>query len=470
MMVQAVSVTADFLNGLKAEIREGTEKRSGIAYREASEGSLVRVWISKSSIRLKAQVYVQARGYNTYATLASFPVADATPIGKLEVKRALKQAAAYANENKTRREVINEDRARVWQKKTLRECMERYFELVELDGTIRTLYDRRKYIDKFLANPLPKNLKAPGRSTFGDCAPGFIDEDTAKNWRRDLERKTSKHSARLARAYVNAAFSYLVKEDGMPENLSFPVTTRVKFPEDQQQERNHPLNKKELKRLWSAFDELPQLKRGYSKVVWLTARRRKEISLLEWSWIDWDARVINFPARVMKNKRPYQMPLTPYVSELIRSQPKIDNSPFVFVNATGTPYRDKRLIPEIDAILAGEKNKSVRSRELAPFEWIFHDCRATARKLIRAANKKYMSAHIKVVLSHATTRKGDAINSYDSDEDLLPLKKEMYDVLENEMLKIVAPEKVEQNQQSERQKIMTEIDRLKEQLQSLEAQ
>jgi integrase len=67
----------------------------------------------------------------------------------------------------------------------------------------------------------------------------------------------------------------------------------------------------------------------------LTALRVGEATKARWTDIDFDNRVYNVPAEVMKMKRPHRVPLSARAIEILRSVPK--TSEYIFLNRAGKP-------------------------------------------------------------------------------------------------------------------------------------
>jgi len=78
----------------------------------------------------------------------------------------------------------------------------------------------------------------------------------------------------------------------------------------------------------------PQL-RIACKMLVHTFLRRNELRLVMWAHVDWEEKLLHLPGHVMKNKRDFEVPLTPEVIDLLDElAPMTGDSPFLF------PHRD----------------------------------------------------------------------------------------------------------------------------------
>jgi len=68
----------------------------------------------------------------------------------------------------------------------------------------------------------------------------------------------------------------------------------------------------------------------------LSAQRRNEVSRMRWADLDRRERWWNIPAELTKTKRPYRVPLTPAMLEIIEEIEKLSLDPkWVFPRAEG---------------------------------------------------------------------------------------------------------------------------------------
>jgi integrase len=69
----------------------------------------------------------------------------------------------------------------------------------------------------------------------------------------------------------------------------------------------------------------------------LSGNRPEEVGALRWDEIEAD--VVAFPGARMKNKLPFDLPITPHLKAIIDSAPRIDGCPFVFTTDGKRPLR-----------------------------------------------------------------------------------------------------------------------------------
>lgn len=111
----------------------------------------------------------------------------------------------------------------------------------------------------------------------------------------------------------------------------------------------------------------------------LTGQRRGEIAALEWSWIDFDQKLITLPSSVTKNRRVHCFPIGDLAAEILKHVPEIKGNPYIFPAAKNR-YRDRKATTfngwgrpkaRFDKALAEQ------GHEIRP--WTLHDLRRTLR-------------------------------------------------------------------------------------------
>jgi integrase len=96
-----------------------------------------------------------------------------------------------------------------------------------------------------------------------------------------------------------------------------------------QTERDVELSREHLRTIWTCSARLGEPWASYFKMLVLSGQRRMEIGGLRWTEIDFDERVIVFPASRMKAGRPHEVPLTGQMIELLRTVER-GTGPYVF--------------------------------------------------------------------------------------------------------------------------------------------
>jgi len=426
----------------------------------------VKVRVSNASLTLLAQVVNPARkskegqAIRSYETLATFPLH--APITGRAVTEALAKVGAVEQAKKEesladirRKAAAKSERAN----RTFGDWAKLFFEDTEVKARVHTLDEVEQTLNAFfLSRPSP-DIERPG--LIRDLKPtDYVlqnDDDFAlwDDWLKTIARphefngisyKPSLHRARLTRAAIMMLLKYA-------KARSFPIPDAVKIPKEKRA-RINPLKADEIKRLWDACEQLSPPDRDFMFFVMLTARRRKEASLLCWHWIDFEAGVIRFPAvtaetrpdapredrLVMKNKTAFEMPLTPRVRKLLEQRERIAGSPYVFTKDGITPLENKRLIYQLDCIMTDTKYKPRGSvaRTCKPFEWRIHDIRDTAVTSLKRYNQLTQD-HRDLLLGHALGN-GDSVSASNYETAGNPFQsKNVFLVWEAHLLSIVEP-------------------------------
>ena len=192
--------------------------------------------------------------------------------------------------------------------------------------------------------------KAVGEVTRADVAD-FLD---------GLEREEGlRHQVNRCRETLRAIFAYAIERDLVTVNPVAGVSKRrVEIP------RDRALTAEELVALWRAIDKLLELPRAYFRVILLTGARRNEVRLMAWSELDLNARLWRLPAERNKSARPFEIPLSDTVVEILQTLPRI--GPLVFTLDGKRPMSVHHLI------------KRVRS-DAALLDMRLHDLRRTLR-------------------------------------------------------------------------------------------
>jgi integrase len=94
--------------------------------------------------------------------------------------------------------------------------------------------------------------------------------------------------------------------------------------------RDRVLSDDELKSTWKAADALEPPYGAFIKLLILTGARRTEIAEMQWTEIDFDARVWTLPKERSKNKREHTVPLSDPAFEILKAVPRVACSEIVF--------------------------------------------------------------------------------------------------------------------------------------------
>ena len=128
---------------------------------------------------------------------------------------------------------------------------------------------------------------------------------------------------RYAYAALHAFFNWANERELVDKNPVHNVT-----PPPVTGSRERVLSDAELRAVLQAAQHQETTFSGIMQLLILTGQRRSEVSALEWDWIDWDERLITFPANAVKNRTQHYLPLGDWARRLLEQQPH--QSPYVF--------------------------------------------------------------------------------------------------------------------------------------------
>jgi integrase len=130
--------------------------------------------------------------------------------------------------------------------------------------------------------------------------------------------------------------------------------------------RDRVLSDDELKAVCEAADALEPVYAGFIKLLILTGQRLREVSEMEWTEIDLDAKLWTLPGKRAKNGVEHTVPLSDQTVEILKALPRFAGSDFVFTINGRRPIRGTHLVKR-------------RIDKLAPPTppWVLHDIRRT---------------------------------------------------------------------------------------------
>jgi integrase len=252
--------------------------------------------------------------------------------------------------------------------------------------------DARKVAREMLAHKALKRA-LPTRTAFDDAKAEFLADCEKRNKSRtvkDYARLLNRHypfgrrniadipprevlrllngidapaERRYAAVVGRAFFRWCVKqhliERSPLENSNFTIRTRT---------RERVLTRGELQSVWQTARARTSHFHRIVALLILTGQRRGEIAALHWDWIKGD--VIEFPASVSKNNRPWTIPLGPEAQNLLTGINKMAGSPYVFPAL--------RQAKQTTTTFAGwGKPKARFDTECGVTDWTLHDLRRT---------------------------------------------------------------------------------------------
>lgn len=183
------------------------------------------------------------------------------------------------------------------------------------------------------------------------------------------------------------------------DRVAVNIMAKIVQPFDGEAPRERAWNDDELARIWGAGDKLDHLETAYLRLMLLLGQRRGEVAEMCWDEVDLDVATWILPATRAKNKRAHEFPLSARAVELLRSLPRIGDSPFVFAGhgakKTGA-YRPRYFGSRMQRRVQQISNVK---------DFTFHDARRTFRTGLDRLN---IQPHIKLeCLQHARQGVGD---------------------------------------------------------------
>ncbi len=134
--------------------------------------------------------------------------------------------------------------------------------------------------------------------------------------------------------------------------------------------RERVLMDAELANVLSQARKTPYLFGAIVELLILTGQRRGEIGALRWEWIDEDAKTINLPSTITKNKRAHTFPYGEMTSATFAAIPRLND--YVF------PAARDRLKDKPATIFNGWGKPKVACDKACPIApWTLHDLRRT---------------------------------------------------------------------------------------------
>ncbi|MEQ9490514.1 MAG: integrase arm-type DNA-binding domain-containing protein [Alphaproteobacteria bacterium] len=135
-------------------------------------------------------------------------------------------------------------------------------------------------------------------------------------------------------------------------------------PPGKETSRDRVLTDVEIKKVWSAWDEIGFPFGPMYKLLLLTGQRRNELANMRWSDIHNDTWTI--PREIAKNDRTHEVPLSPFALEIIECLPRIGDQDLIFSTNGRNPA---------SGFSRAKQNTDVRS---GVTDWRLHDLRRTA--------------------------------------------------------------------------------------------
>lgn len=189
-------------------------------------------------------------------------------------------------------------------------------------------------------------------------------------------------------------FNFTLKQ-ALVRGMETAPTDRMSMPA-KAVHRDRILSDAEIKDVWKALDVSAAPFGAMFKTLLLTGQRRSETARMKWSDVDLDAGSWTIPASDTKTKAAHIVHLSPLVAEIIKAQPRVSWSEYVFAGRGANP-------------VSGYSKAKARVDDLSGIsDWVLHDLRRTCRSGLARLGVPVMVAER--VLNHEL---GGLIGVYD---------------------------------------------------------
>lgn len=221
------------------------------------------------------------------------------------------------------------------------EALERYLRLREPELRLSTFKEHKRLLDAHF----------PWRTLIEDLSVNDV--------LNALDAIPAPSEKRHAYAAIKTFFNWCLAREYCSRNPLARIPKPKAAPP-----RERVLDEEEIRKVWAATEE----DTPYNLIVrllLLTAQRANQIACLHQSWIDYAAKVINFPGTIMKSNQPHTLPFGPLTEFHLRKALPIDGYLFSPLGKTGQPFS------------AWSKSKKALDVRCPIDPWTLHDLRRT---------------------------------------------------------------------------------------------
>jgi integrase len=224
-----------------------------------------------------------------------------------------------------------------------------------------------------------------------------VDQRTIADRLNAVAKASGAVTANRVRASLSAMFGWAMREGIAGVN---PVMNTNKREE---KTRDRVLSDSELRAIWQSLEE--DHYGTIIKLLMLTGQRANEIAALRWDEIDFAEKLIHLPAERTKNARAHDVPMSDSVSELLKSQTKGEDRPFVFGYGDGpfSGWSKSKAALDKKIVEAAADGKGLP-------HWTPHDLRRTAATGM--ADLGIAPHFIEAVLNHVSGHKSGVAGIY----------------------------------------------------------
>jgi integrase len=196
-----------------------------------------------------------------------------------------------------------------------------------------------------------------------------------------LDAIEDKHGPAMADAILSTLRMMANWFAARDDNYNAPFVRGMRRTPPQDRRRDRILTDAEIRQLWKAAEANGQYG-AIVRLLLLTAQRYKKVATLCWSDIDDRTGVWTLRTEPREKQNAGRLKLPQIARDIIRAQPRVASSPFVFLYRANSGY-----------------TKTEFDFRCGVTDWRLHDLRRTARSLMSRAGVS--SEHAERVLGHA---------------------------------------------------------------------
>ena len=337
-------------------------------------------------------------------TLGEYPV-----VGLAEARRLRDDAKALLHKG------INPIEDRVEKKQEEKNANKNTFRLVAEEYIENKIADRTEKYKQQMRDSFERDVyKVIGNKAVKDVTSHDvlkIMEDTLKRVQSQNNYGTGEVTAIQNRKFIGAVMRYAIATLRAENDPTYAVRDVVARPEVTHAK---PLNKEERAQVRTRLENYggAETVKNAGFMLLYTMLRTIEIRRMEWSWVDFEERVVNFPKTAMKKSRAHILPMSDQVYNILKIQhANSGNKQFVFPAV----YKNDGMLNQMTL------NRMLDNLGLNDVS--AHDFRATASTLLNEMG--YEEKWIESQLAHADENKTRA--SYNHAKYLNDRRKMMQD-------------------------------------------
>ena len=144
-----------------------------------------------------------------------------------------------------------------------------------------------------------------------------LDQDE-ENSSKEVTPSTKRNAIIELRRLYNAAVGDTIIKINPLKNMLIGKSRFADKYAAETSESKEPIPFEDLDWFYDQVSHLEEINIIATILQHLTCLRIGEISLLEWSWIDYSNKVISIPKGIMKNSRPFNVPISPFIMSLLK--------------------------------------------------------------------------------------------------------------------------------------------------------